>query len=1265
MYKGGWVLTAMQKNRGIKMTKKLSLKNKLVITTTLAAAFVGYGRRAYAVAGPCAYGTLGTPHYDCSSLYTSTRLFTAYDADVYTSASIDITTSLGDAVDIHTAGALSFTDTHASTITGSQKGIYIGVLGDNGYTPGSVTISADGPITGIDDSAIVIQNDGTGDIEINASGDVIGFYNGITANNHYGSNNLDIAVGKVTGAIGSGIFAKNYGTGRTTITADGDVYGNNDGISVVVSGVGTYLSVTTAAGHTVTGTNKRGIYVSSVGGSDITVDAYGDVTGSTAGIWTSTFGDINITTGDNSVIANTKTIGTNQGINQGISAATHGGTLVITTGANSTVIGRGSVISSGIYATSASTALTTGTGSAVLNVSGYGILASTTNTGDLSVTVGGVVLSGNVGVKTLNTSTKGGDLTIITGENSAVISTNSQGIYALNSSTISALAIDIGANGAVTGNSTGIDARNSGSDLDITVGKFGMVTGITTDGISAKNSGSGELTIATDGSVTSSRRGLYASNSLLGTNLDITVGENSAITGGSLYGIEARNFGAGTLTVTADGKVTGGVRGIYAHNFLSDTTMSITTGANSLVKGSNDSSSYGIWARNSGGGDLAINAAGDAIGAAQGIHAHSSGSGELSIIVDGNVTGGYSGIFARADGADLLITAQEDAIVSGGIGIYVAGDAIASGSIDTSGTIKGLNGTAIFLTNLAATMDITLNGGHIIGDVVDDNPSNGYSQVTIADDFTSAGSFDISDFSVSKSATFTLSGGNQVDAANQLDNKGTLAISAGATVTADTMSASTGTLSFGVASKSDHGLLTVSGGPADLTNQTITVNVTGAGLANNDQILIIDGLGTIKGTPGGTATPVADNSALWDFDIIDGTGVATPTGPSDLYLIATQVSDQITTENNNNVVQQLIDLGNSTTDPLLLSIVDSINGASTPEELNRILDSVQPPADAGATVSTLTFIDVTTNLTSARLENLRADNGTTGMSAGNAAPNTRVWFQASGQSARQDIRGGIDGFKSTLAAGTIGMDTNNIFENGILGMALSFGKSHVDSQNANRTDTDIDSYQVTFYSDYDLSRGFYVNGMASGAVNHNTTLRHDVDLTPGLNAAGDFNSHQFAARAEGGRVFSMGSFTFTPMALVNWVYYKADDYIETGAGSADLNVSTQDLQQVDLGLGAKIAGHFGSAGDARYVPEIHGNYRREMIGDRLETTSVFTGGGPAFSGESPIPARNKFNLGAQFKYSTVDNVELTASYDFDTKQDFTSHAGMLRVGYKF
>jgi outer membrane autotransporter protein len=247
----------------------------------------------------------------------------------------------------------------------------------------------------------------------------------------------------------------------------------------------------------------------------------------------------------------------------------------------------------------------------------------------------------------------------------------------------------------------------------------------------------------------------------------------------------------------------------------------------------------------------------------------------------------------------------------------------------------------------------------------------------------------------------------------------------------------------------------------------------------------------------------------------------------------------------------------------------------------------------------------------------------------------------------------------------MGMDTENILKNGIVGLAFSTGKTHINSNNATSTDTDVNSYQLTLYTDYDLGQGYYIDGMAGYAINNNTTLRHDVGGTPNLNAHGDFNSQQFAARGETGRAYRLGNATFTPMALVNWVYYSADDYTETGAGGADLKVSTRNINQIDAGVGGKLGWTFRNQNGTRLMPELHAAYRRELTNDRLETSSIFTGGGSTFLGEGPTPARNKYNLGAQIKYYSTDNVELTASYDFDLKQDYAAHAAFLRAGYKF
>ena len=76
------------------------------------------------------------------------------------------------------------------------------------------------------------------------------------------------------------------------------------------------------------------------------------------------------------------------------------------------------------------------------------------------------------------------------------------------------------------------------------------------------------------------------------SSLTVTTGEESVIEGNN-FGIRARNFGTGELSVTANGDVTGeNVDGIYAYNSFSSTNLTVTTGAGSVIEGNN----YGIRA---------------------------------------------------------------------------------------------------------------------------------------------------------------------------------------------------------------------------------------------------------------------------------------------------------------------------------------------------------------------------------------------------------------------------------------------------------------------------------------------------------------------------------------------------------------------------------------------------------------------------------------------------------------------------------------------
>ena len=98
-------------------------------------------------------------------------------------------------------------------------------------------------------------------------------------------------------------------------------------------------------------------------------------------------------------------------------------------------------------------------------------------------------------------------------------------------------------------------------------------------GIRALNFGSGALSITADGDVEGTNNTGIWGNSVNGTNLDVTTGADTIVTGG-IFGINASNYGSGALTVTADGDVTGTINtGISALNSNYGADLSVTTGA--------------------------------------------------------------------------------------------------------------------------------------------------------------------------------------------------------------------------------------------------------------------------------------------------------------------------------------------------------------------------------------------------------------------------------------------------------------------------------------------------------------------------------------------------------------------------------------------------------------------------------------------------------------------------------------------------------------
>jgi autotransporter family porin len=276
-----------------------------------------------------------------------------------------------------------------------------------------------------------------------------------------------------------------------------------------------------------------------------------------------------------------------------------------------------------------------------------------------------------------------------------VTGTTLDGIYALANSGASGLTIDAA---AVSGGTYGIRALHNGSG-ELKINATGTVTGGTQAGIFAndttsgtgvtiqaakvyggdrgiyaKHYGSGALSITATGTVKGTARGgILAQTDSAATGLEIRAAK---VTGGT-YGIGADLQGAGALSITATGAVTGTTAdGIYAYSRTATNGSTIDVAS---VGGNLD----GINSFHNGSGALSITAAGAVIGntedgihalsgvattdltievagvtgGATGINAQHYGSGALSITATGTVTGGTDlGILARNyNGTDLTI----------------------------------------------------------------------------------------------------------------------------------------------------------------------------------------------------------------------------------------------------------------------------------------------------------------------------------------------------------------------------------------------------------------------------------------------------------------------------------------------------------------------------------------------------------------------------------------------------------------------------------
>ncbi|KIC35910.1 hypothetical protein RA27_22530 [Ruegeria sp. ANG-R] len=624
-----------------------------------------------------------------------------------------------------------------------------GIVAYNSNRSDLISVSSSGVVEG--HTGINVLNIGDGSTVINAV-DVIGTNgDGIyarTRNYPYSAEFMITTTGDVSGS-NRGIFAENIRNGATVIRAEGDVTSvGAEGIRAIarrgasittngiVSGGTRGISANAAGGATieardVTGSTAEGIFAE--GGGHFVITSTGTVEG-TSGIVASQrgYGDVIINAAD--------VVGTAE---NGIRATNTDDSLSLTINSTGSISGA----TRGIYATHNGSEALTINAADVTGTSDEGILATNSVDGtDLSITTTGAVIGGTRGINAQNDgsgaltinaadvsgeilaqngaygSPRGTDISIttsgivqVTGPTRGTSTANYSGIVASNNGSGN---VTINTEGEVTSGNVGISSNNAGRDTlittnaNVTGGRTGIVAG----------GGNGTVTIEANGDVVGIDYNGITSNSVMDTEMSITV---SGEVRGWSRGISVYNgaAGAGAVTINA-AAVTGRYReGITVLNRGTD--VSITTSGAVSGGGVFYGRPYayqGIEVQNYGTGSVTIDAV-DVTGTDDGIDAYNSALGTSIEISARNVTGAVHGIEARNFGrAGLTVTATGDVTGGTGDGINTynsANDVTASTNIyraagtTTSGAI-GINadnaGGSLTITALGTTIGTATNG---------------------------------------------------------------------------------------------------------------------------------------------------------------------------------------------------------------------------------------------------------------------------------------------------------------------------------------------------------------------------------------------------------------------------------------------------------------------------------------------------------------------------------------------------------------------------
>jgi outer membrane autotransporter protein len=599
------------------------------------------------------------------------------------------------------------------------------------------------------------------------------------------------------------------------------------------------------------------------------------------------------------------------------------------------------------------------------------------------------------------------------------------------------------------------------------------------------------------------------------------------------------------------------------------------------------------------------------------------------------------------------ITNNAGATISGGNrGILVSGSNSTVDAIVNHGTINGGGASAIAAT-VNGTIVSVANSGTIIGAV----------------DFGSSGG----DFVSTGGSSGEIIGATSISALNSGLGGITVTTINGDLTFSGQLTVDVSRTSSGVGARSQ---LNVTGS-ADVTGATVRVNVSGFDMfSSGDSFVFLTANSLTSDITSANGVDINDSSQVLSFDVIqsgdsliaalDGIDFKPPLPPAKQGTKEgnnlNSVGDALNGVQNDSTLSGT-NLGNAGN--ALINI--DVTTTSGQDSYNKALASLDPEMVDATAIGALAADTAAAAMVSNRVTALRGEYGISGAVAGDAMSIHGFWIQLYGNATEQGERDGIDGFDADTYGVAAGFDAP-LNERINAGLAFSYADTEVEGITEDN-EMSIENYRFAGYASYNADT-YYLDGQIAYAYNQYDTLRAiDPLLTPGqtLRAKGDHSGSQFSFRLRGGYPIAYENGLFvTPKVSLDYTFLGEQGYSESGAANLGLDISSEDVQVMVIGLGVKFAYPLTTANEVTWIPELSFDYLYDTIGDEVEVDSNFVGvSAAAFTTTGANAEQQAIKASLRLRAFGMGKVSVAVGVDFVDKDDYESQSATATVRYDF